>query len=192
MRTAIQSELADAAQELFLEQGYDAVTVGQIATKVGMSRRSFFRYFGSKDDLIIGKYGLWVDDMVDSLRSRPVGEAPWASLRATFDTILDYYADSDRRDRVAALQNIIDASPGLHAQSLAVLENLQGRLRELLLERAAETTAANLDESRARAIVGAAWACLQAALPQAYSPDPDAFRQRLDQLMDEFGPRLDR
>ena len=40
--------LADAAAELFLEQGYGRTTVDQIATAAGLSRRSFFRYFGTK------------------------------------------------------------------------------------------------------------------------------------------------
>jgi AcrR family transcriptional regulator len=47
--------LADAASELFLENGYAGTTVDQIAQRAGVSRATFFNYFGGKADL------LWVD-----------------------------------------------------------------------------------------------------------------------------------
>lgn len=47
--------LADAASELFLENGYDGTTVDQIAQRAGVSRATFFNYFGGKADL------LWLD-----------------------------------------------------------------------------------------------------------------------------------
>jgi AcrR family transcriptional regulator len=47
--------LADAASELFLENGYDGTTVDQIAQRAGVSRATFFNYFSGKADL------LWLD-----------------------------------------------------------------------------------------------------------------------------------
>jgi AcrR family transcriptional regulator len=47
--------LEEAAAELFLEQGYPGTTVDQIASRAGVSRNTFFNYFGSKSDV------LWVD-----------------------------------------------------------------------------------------------------------------------------------
>lgn len=43
--------IAEAACELFLEQGYERTTVAQIARRAGMSRSSFFNYFESKSDV---------------------------------------------------------------------------------------------------------------------------------------------
>jgi AcrR family transcriptional regulator len=48
----VRSAIWDAATDLFGEKGYDAVTVEDIAEKAGVSRRSFFRYFSSKSDLM--------------------------------------------------------------------------------------------------------------------------------------------
>lgn len=48
--------LADAACELFLEQGYEATTVADITTRAGVSRSSFFNYFGSKGDIVWGAF----------------------------------------------------------------------------------------------------------------------------------------
>ncbi|MBD8102684.1 TetR family transcriptional regulator [Plantibacter sp. VKM Ac-2885] len=54
-RRSSRRVLEEAAAELFLEQGYPGTTVDQIASRAGVSRNTFFNYFGSKSDV------LWVD-----------------------------------------------------------------------------------------------------------------------------------
>lgn len=49
--------IAAAARELFASQGYDRTTVDAIAERAGVARRTFFRYFGSKDDVIFPDHG---------------------------------------------------------------------------------------------------------------------------------------
>ena len=49
--------IADAARELFASQGYDRTTVDAIAGRAGVARRTFFRYFRSKDDVIFPDHG---------------------------------------------------------------------------------------------------------------------------------------
>jgi AcrR family transcriptional regulator len=48
-----RARLLAAALELFAEQGYDATTVAQIAQRVGVTEMTFYRHFGSKDQLIV-------------------------------------------------------------------------------------------------------------------------------------------
>jgi AcrR family transcriptional regulator len=48
----VRTAIWDAAMDLFAEQGYDETTIDDIAQKAGISRRSFFRYFASKSDLM--------------------------------------------------------------------------------------------------------------------------------------------
>lgn len=62
-RASSRETLAEAACELFLERGYDATSVSDITARAGVSRSSFFNYFGSKADV------LWsgVDDSIAEL-----------------------------------------------------------------------------------------------------------------------------
>lgn len=51
-RASSRETLAEAASELFLEQGYEATSVADITRRAGVSRSSFFNYFSSKSDVV--------------------------------------------------------------------------------------------------------------------------------------------
>ncbi|QZY51540.1 TetR/AcrR family transcriptional regulator [Leucobacter tenebrionis] len=79
--------LADAACELFLEQGYEATSIAEIARRAGVSRSSFFNYFAGKSEILWfvfdGRIAALVDALADPARSLSdalaafaLGEAP--------------------------------------------------------------------------------------------------------------------
>jgi len=76
-RASSQQMLEEAASELFLEQGYAKTTIEQITQRAGVSRNTFFNYFGSKSEL------LWVE--LDA--SRAALEAALAALPAGIDPL---------------------------------------------------------------------------------------------------------
>lgn len=181
-RRLAQTELTIVAQDLFLEQGYEETTVDQIAAAAGMSKRTFFRYFPSKEDLVIGKYDLFGDRMADALDARPADEAVWESLRRVFDLTLDYAQDAHQRARNDAMEDIVRSTPQLYA---AYLEKMQ-RIQALLIGRVARRLGnANVDaDPRPAAIVGAAFACMQAAWATWYaSGKSGTFASILDDAM---------
>jgi AcrR family transcriptional regulator len=92
--------------------------VDQIAAAAGMSKRTFFRYFASKDDLVIGKYDLLGDRMADALDARPADQPVWQSLRRVFDVATDYVDDPRLRARNDAMDQIVRSTPQLNARYL--------------------------------------------------------------------------
>lgn len=163
-RRAVRAELIDAAQDLFVAQGYEGTTVDQIAAAVGMSRRSFFRYFASKDDLVLGKYDAMADQLVEALHSRPSDEPLWVSLRRVLDGVVDYATDPTKAPRMAAMERIVQTNDALRASYLQRLDAIQGALVTAARERARASGHAWDDASPApAAAVGAAFACVRTA-----------------------------
>lgn len=184
-RHAVRAGISEVAQELFVSQGYEATTVDQISAAAGMSRRTFFRYFASKEDLLTGRFELVADDLVVALRERPANEPAWDSLRRSFDPLIDYYRDPHRRERDAVTWLLIETNPDLFASYLVKLDMMKERLVGVLVERAVMNNGHGpIDSYLIRALVGAAVECLLAAF-HAVGPEYDieVVAARLDDLM---------
>jgi len=70
------------ALELFRERGFEETPVEDIAAAAGISRRTFFRYFGSKNDILFGNFDVLLHDLESWLVSVP-------DDRPMFDVIAD-------------------------------------------------------------------------------------------------------
>lgn len=93
-RRAVRTEIVDAAMSLFLTQGFESTTIEQIAQAAGISRRSYFRYFASKDEVFAEALAAIGRTIADALTTRPASESAWSALRRSFDPLI-HQADSD-------------------------------------------------------------------------------------------------
>jgi AcrR family transcriptional regulator len=110
-RRLLRDEIRTIAVELFIARGFDAVTVDEIAEACGTSQRTFFRYFASKDDIMLG-----LDDrLLAAVAARPVDEGPVAALREAFRST-SRVAPGERA-RVLALASILAHAPELRARA---------------------------------------------------------------------------
>jgi AcrR family transcriptional regulator len=75
-KAATRRALQEAANRLFAQQGFADTTVRQIADEAGVTERTFFRYFGSKHDLVIPDLTAWVRRLTTLIRERPADEPP--------------------------------------------------------------------------------------------------------------------
>lgn len=73
--------LTRSALELFTTQGYERTTVDEIADAVGVSQRTFFRYFAGKEDVALAVQEMVEAHFVAAVRQRPPHEAPMEALR---------------------------------------------------------------------------------------------------------------
>ncbi|WP_382306456.1 mycofactocin system transcriptional regulator [Herbiconiux sp. UC225_62] len=76
-----QAELSHIALQLFVEHGFDATTIDEIAARAGIGRRTFFRYFPSKNDLPWGDFEQLLDRMRRYLRELPTSMPLVEALR---------------------------------------------------------------------------------------------------------------
>ena len=169
------------------DRGYEDTTVDQIAAAAGMSKRTFFRYFPSKDDLVIGKYDLFADRMAEALDARPEDEPVWQSLRRVFDITLDYVEDPHQRARNEAMEEIVRSTPQLHARYLEKMQRVQQLLIGRVATRLTGQDAPTSDPAPA-AIVGAAFACMQAAHQAWSTSDKNGLLDRREFVFGQVRP----
>src|SRR5580704_11416358 len=76
-----RENVARAALDLFNRQGYDETTVDEIASAVGVSRRTFFRYYDSKRDVVWGEFDAELVRLQRQLEAAPGDQAMMDVLR---------------------------------------------------------------------------------------------------------------
>lgn len=129
--------LVDAALDLFLAHGYDATTIDQVAGAADVSPRTFFRYFTSKDHLILWFHDQMEETMLEALAARPAGEPPFASmthaLRAQLRTMEE--ATPEDVERFLKVRRLLDATPHLASSAYARAIETERRLVETVAAR---------------------------------------------------------
>jgi AcrR family transcriptional regulator len=129
--------ILDAALDLFLEQGYESTTVEQIAGIVDISPRTFFRYFTSKDHLVLWFHDHGEEIMLETLASRPQDEPPFTALMHALRAVLSDMEDSapEESARYLKLRRILEENPRLIGQSVARGAETERRLAEKVAAR---------------------------------------------------------
>src|SRR6266480_3558017 len=185
-RRAVRGELAQLAADLFVEKGYDETTIDDLAAAAGMSKRTFFRYFASKEELVMGKYEVLGEQLAEDLAARPADEPIWASLRQVFGRLVEYSESEARGTASVAMEKIVRDHPALNA---SYLERLS-RIQELVLDEVRTRTGRpDPADPRTAAIVGAAFSCLIAAWTTWLTTNQaQPFGELLDQAMDAIQP----
>jgi AcrR family transcriptional regulator len=77
----VRLALCAAAEKLFLSRGFEGTTIEEIAHGAGVSRRSFFRYYESKEDVLVERSGRGSERLYAELVARPHQEPVMVALR---------------------------------------------------------------------------------------------------------------
>ena len=176
-RDAVRAEIAETAFQLFTERGFDQTTVDDIAVAAGLSRRSFFRYFASKEDAVLGMLNAVGDAIAAELAARPADEPPWTSLRRALDVLVTTYL-GDPKVALARFR-LIHHTPALRATLLDKQDRWQRSLAQVLAARLGADPAHDL---RPQLLAATALAALDVASRRWLASDGQA---NLATLLDE-------
>jgi AcrR family transcriptional regulator len=113
-RDRIRAELITIGLDSFKQKGFEATTVNDIVEAAGLSPRTFFRYFKTKDDLVFD----WMDrqgEFVGPLLSaRPLAESPLIAMERTFLQLAEHH-DANRK-MTSFLTHLIFDTPSLNGR----------------------------------------------------------------------------
>jgi AcrR family transcriptional regulator len=118
--------IADAAIALFLEHGFDHVSVTDIAAAAEVSKPTLFRYFATKDDLVLHRFADHQGEAARVVRDRQLGLPPITALHRHFLAGLDRYdpvTGLNDHPEVVAFHRLVFSTP-----------SLAGRLTQYMLD----------------------------------------------------------
>ncbi len=170
--------LIAAAITLFDEQGYDATTVAEIAERAGLTKRTFFRYFADKREVLFGGSKELERLWLEAVAAAPADAAPLAAVTAGFDVLAEIFEERHAFARVRA--RIILANPELQERELIKLQTLASSLAAALTARGASENAAILASHAGVTVFQVAFA------RWVTQDDPAAFRRLLDESLEEL------
>jgi AcrR family transcriptional regulator len=114
-RRLLRDDIGRVAIDLFTERGFDDVTVDDIAAAVGMSQRTLFRYFLTKDEIVLDLLRRLDRRLLDALDARPPSEGAATALRNAYRSTS--HVEPAERARVVQLARILARTPELRARS---------------------------------------------------------------------------
>lgn len=91
-KAQLRAAIADTAIRMFLESGFDQVSITDIARAADVSRRTLFAYFPTKEDLVLQRFADHEDEAARTVRARRADESPLDALR---DALMDRLAQRD-------------------------------------------------------------------------------------------------
>jgi AcrR family transcriptional regulator len=150
-----QDRLRQAALDLYLAHGFESVTVTEIAERAGLTRRTFFRYFADKREVLFAGSERIPGAVIEAVHDADEGLSPLeAALQAltVIGTRLGDYAD-----RTGERRAVIAASPELQERERTKLAAISAALATGLRQRGADEASARLLAPVAGAIFATAF-----------------------------------
>jgi AcrR family transcriptional regulator len=157
----MRQEIADTAMRLFVARGFDHVTVAEVAAAAGVSEKTVFNYFPTKEDLFFDEVPARQAALVETVRGRRPGESIVATLRRLQAGECPRLCSPG----FATFARIIEESPALQAKELEVMASFTDVLAGAIQ---GELGAHEVDAKiAANVLVGVHWQLFRNARAQA-------------------------
>jgi len=129
----VRDALSAAAEKLFLARGFEAVTVEEIAQTAGVSRRTFFRYYESKEDVIVERSDRFGELLLAELAERPLDEPPLLAIRNALVPAVE--SGLEDRDLVRYVIRLLRETSGLRRAMMEHRNRVEERIAALMARR---------------------------------------------------------
>jgi AcrR family transcriptional regulator len=186
-----RTEIAGAALALFAERGFEHVTVDDIVNAAGVSRRTFFRYFETKEDALLADYPQLSDRLHQAFESKGDDVPALVAIRQVLHGIADWYLE--RRDAVLARSSVIHGSSTPAARNLELLTQWEVVVAQVVGLRIGEDAAGLTARTISATVIAAFRAALSQWVRSGGSDDLHALMDTAFDLVEHgVGPALAR
>jgi AcrR family transcriptional regulator len=127
--------ISDMASGLFVQRGFDNVTVAEVAEAANVSTKTVFNYFQRKEDLFFDRFPQAIDLITRAVRERPEGEEPLAALRRlALELLKERHPLGGVGEGYQFFWQVVLDSPPLQARAREFVEELEGLIGALFAE----------------------------------------------------------
>jgi len=126
--------IRDTAVRLFMERGYDQVTIAEIAREADVSEATVFNHFATKEDLVYGQLEVFEDELLQAVRNRPEGQSALAAYAAFVLAIRGLITEEEGVEKIAGWARLVLDSPALVSREHEIFAHYTAALAELLAE----------------------------------------------------------
>jgi AcrR family transcriptional regulator len=141
-RRQTRERLTRVAMALFLERGFEATTLDDIAAAAGISRRSFFHYFVSKEDVVFAWHEESMAALIAAVAARPAGESMLTAAENAISAMVRQLEPGE----TMAIAKLKHDNPALQARDQVKYEKLERALADALITRAGHRSADHKSE----------------------------------------------
>lgn len=181
----LRLEIGEVALGLFVKRGFDETTIEDIAEAAGISRRTFFRYFETKEDVLLWRLRYSSEQMGAALEARPAEEPPLLAVRRALDVVHENYSQEPERHR-AYLRFLLE-TPRLRAHLLDTQEHWRATLSRVLATRLGAGVG---NEEKARLIAAVAIAAQDVAVRRWVAEGTRNLKEYTDETFEALGEIL--
>jgi AcrR family transcriptional regulator len=126
--------IAETARRLFVERGFDSVTVAEVAREADVSIGTVFNYFPTKEDLFYSGMEAFEARLIDAVRDRPGGESVLAAFRRVVLEGTPRLATDEAVELIGTAARIVGSSRSLQAREGELVARYTEELAALLAE----------------------------------------------------------
>ncbi|GIE89623.1 TetR/AcrR family transcriptional regulator [Actinoplanes regularis] len=130
-----RQRLADLATAMFIERGFDNVSVAEVAEAAGVSKVTVFNYFPRKEDLFFDRTPEFAELLTSAVRSRDAETTPLAAIRELVLGLFDArHPMAGFAEAAPLFWNVVLNSPALRARAREAVEELEALMATLFTE----------------------------------------------------------